>query len=107
MDLDMTLLRFTSVFSFLYMIFTIITGAFNNNVVDFPNELNIVSGSVAILQIWDRFYEISLRPKTLPIKFSSSNFGPVSTQKQHVINLHVYYMPTRFLNSKAFESYVM
>ena len=51
MDLDMTLLRFTSIFSFLYMIFTIITGAFNNNVENFPNELNIVSGSVAIVQI--------------------------------------------------------
>ena len=51
MDLDMTLLRFTSIFSFLYMIFTIITGAFNNNVEDFPNELNIVNGVVAITQI--------------------------------------------------------
>ena len=51
MDLDMTLLRFTSVFSFLYMIFTIITGAFNNNVENFPNELNIINGSVAIVQI--------------------------------------------------------
>lgn len=51
MDLDMTLLRFTSIFSFLYMIFTIITGAFNNEVENYPNELNIISGVVAIIQI--------------------------------------------------------
>ena len=51
MDLDMTLLRFTSIFSFLYMIFTIITGAFNNNVPEYPNELNIISGSVSIIQV--------------------------------------------------------
>ena len=51
MDLDMTLLRLTSIFSFLYMIFTIISGAFNNHVVDYPNELNIVNGTVAIIQI--------------------------------------------------------
>lgn len=51
MDLDMSLLRFTSIFSFLYMIFTIITGAFNNHVVDYPNELNIINGIVAIIQI--------------------------------------------------------
>ncbi len=50
MDLDMSLLRFTSVFSFLYMIFTIITGTFNSNLENFPNELNIVNGCVAIIQ---------------------------------------------------------
>ena len=38
-DLDTVLLRFTSFFSFIYMIFTIITGAFNTDVDDFPNEL--------------------------------------------------------------------
>ena len=51
MDMDMSLLRFTSVFSFLYMIFTIITGTFNSNLENFPNELNIVNGCVAITQI--------------------------------------------------------
>ena len=51
MDLDMTLLRFTSVFSFLYMIFTIITGTFNSHLENYPNELNIINGCVAIVQI--------------------------------------------------------
>ena len=47
----MKLLRFTSVFAFLYMIFTIITGAFNTNVMNFPDELHIVNGVVSIVQI--------------------------------------------------------
>jgi hypothetical protein len=33
------------------MVFTIITGSFNNHIVDFPNELHIVNGVISILQI--------------------------------------------------------
>jgi hypothetical protein len=51
MDLDLALLRFTSIFSFLYMIFTIITGTFNGHLENYPNELNIVNGCIAITQI--------------------------------------------------------
>ena len=48
---DVKLLRFTSIFAFIYMIFTIITGAFNSNVADFPDELHIINGVISILQI--------------------------------------------------------
>jgi hypothetical protein len=48
---DMKLLRFSSVFAMTYMVFTIITGSFNNHIVDFPNELHIVNGVISILQI--------------------------------------------------------
>jgi hypothetical protein len=50
-DLDMSLLRLTSIFFFLYNIFTIITGSFNMHIKHFPNWLNIVNGSVSILEI--------------------------------------------------------
>ncbi len=50
MDLDMLLLRFTAIFSFLYMLFTIITGNFNKEVKRF-RALNIINGVVSILQI--------------------------------------------------------
>ena len=50
-DLDMFLLRFTSFFSFMYMIFTIITGAFNQHLEDFPNELHIVNGVCDLIQV--------------------------------------------------------
>ena len=49
MDLDMLLLRFTAIFSFLYMFFTIITGNFNKEVEHF-RALNIINGIVSILQ---------------------------------------------------------
>jgi hypothetical protein len=48
------LLRLTAIFSYIYMIFTIITGAFNDDSADtpdFPGELHIVEGVVAILQV--------------------------------------------------------
>jgi len=51
-DLDMFLLRFTSFFSFMYMIFTIITGAFNQHVDDFPNELHIINGVCDLTQVF-------------------------------------------------------
>ena len=51
MDLDMSLLRFTSIFFFLYMIFTIITGCFHVRVKNFPNCLNVIDGIVSIVQI--------------------------------------------------------
>ena len=50
-DLDMFLLRFTSFFSFMYMIFTIITGAFNHHVENFPNELHIINGVCDLVQV--------------------------------------------------------
>lgn len=50
-DLDLFLLRFTSFFSFLYMLFTMITGAFNHHIQDFPNELHIINGLCDLLQI--------------------------------------------------------
>jgi hypothetical protein len=49
MDLDMSLLRFTAIFSYLYMLFTIITGNFNKEVKNF-RALNIINGVVSILQ---------------------------------------------------------
>ena len=51
-DLDMFLLRFTSFFSFMYMIFTIITGAFNQHVDDFTNELHIINGVCDLTQVF-------------------------------------------------------
>jgi hypothetical protein len=50
MDLDMTLLRFTSIFTFLYMIFTTITGTFNKNVKNFQ-ALNVAYGVMSVTQI--------------------------------------------------------
>lgn len=47
----MFLLRFTSFFSFMYMIFTIITGAFNHHINDFPNELHIINGVCDLVQV--------------------------------------------------------
>ena len=50
MDLDMTLLRFTSIFVFLYMIFTVITAVFSENMTHF-HTISIVSGISTILEI--------------------------------------------------------
>ena len=50
LDLDMTLLRSTSVFVFLYMMFTIITAVFSTNITHF-HTISIVSGIAAIMQI--------------------------------------------------------
>ena len=50
-DLDGTLLRFSSVFILLYNIFTIITGAFSETKIDFPNEVHILNGVVEIVQV--------------------------------------------------------
>ena len=47
----MNLLRFSSIFSFLYSIFIIITGAFTDQNEDNFPALNIVDGTLAILQI--------------------------------------------------------
>ncbi len=47
----MKLLRFTSIFAFMYMLFTIITGSFNTNLADFPDELHVVNGVISIIQI--------------------------------------------------------
>ncbi len=52
-DLDLSLIRFSVFFTFLYLVFTIITGVFNGDVrdFDFPNELHVVNGVVEMIQI--------------------------------------------------------
>jgi len=50
-DLDETLLRFGSLFTFLYSTFTIITGSFNAHIENFPNEVFVLNGVLEILQI--------------------------------------------------------
>jgi hypothetical protein len=51
MDMDLTLLKLTSFFYFLYMIFTIITGIFKEHEAEFPDRLIVLYGCVGILQI--------------------------------------------------------
>lgn len=51
MDMDLTLLKLTSFFYFLYMIFTIITGTFKEHETEFPDRLIVIYGCVGILQI--------------------------------------------------------
>ena len=51
MDLDTFLLKFTSFFILIYMIFTLITGAFNKEIEDFSHDLHIINGVCEILQI--------------------------------------------------------
>ncbi len=36
----------------MYMIFTVITGAFNDHVNDFPNELHLINGVVDLTQVF-------------------------------------------------------
>lgn len=50
-NLDISLLRFTSFFAYLYHAFTIITGVFNANVKNFPNRIHNINGIVATIQI--------------------------------------------------------
>lgn len=50
-QLDMVLLYFTGFFSYLYMIFTIITGAFHAFLADFAGHMHIVNGVLQISQI--------------------------------------------------------
>lgn len=67
MDLDMKLLRFTSLFAYIYMIFTIITGVFHTNIIEFPNELHVVNGCVSIIQITMQIAFIdNLKHKVIP-----------------------------------------
>lgn len=74
-DLDLFLLRFTSFFSFLYMIFTMITGAFNHNIEGFPNELHIINGLCDLLQIILQLCFIqSLKQKVYLFFFVKSSF---------------------------------
>ena len=47
----MKLLRFTSVFAIVYMLFTILTGSFNSHLVNFPDELHVINGVISIAQI--------------------------------------------------------
>ena len=49
-DLDMTLLRFTSVFTFLYMIFIVITGSFSDKYQHYK-ALNVTYGVVSMIQV--------------------------------------------------------
>ncbi len=44
-------LRFTAFFAYIYLSFTVITGAFNHHVEDFPNALHIVNGVAEAAQI--------------------------------------------------------
>lgn len=50
-SLDLSLLRFTAFFAYLYICFTIITGAFNAHFHNFPNGLHIVNGVTEAIQI--------------------------------------------------------
>lgn len=45
------LYRFTAFFAYMYLSFTVITGAFNHHVENFPNALHIVNGVVEAAQI--------------------------------------------------------
>ena len=72
-DLDMVLLRFTSFFSFMYSVFTIITGAFNHHVEEFPNELHIVNGTLDLIQIFLQLCFIA----SLKQKVSKNNLAKV------------------------------
>eukprot|EP00095_Tigriopus_kingsejongensis_P008824 maker-scaffold280_size224562-snap-gene-0.12 protein:Tk08824 transcript:maker-scaffold280_size224562-snap-gene-0.12-mRNA-1 annotation:"conserved hypothetical protein" len=66
-NLDITLLRFTSFFAYLYHSFTIITGVFNANVKNFPNKIHNINGFVAIVQITlQLIFIFDLRRKELP-----------------------------------------
>jgi len=66
-DLDETLLRFGSVFTFLYSTFTIITGSFNGHIEGFPNEVFILNGVMEILQIILQVIFIhNLKEKVMP-----------------------------------------
>jgi len=66
-DLDETLLRFGSLFTFLYSTFTIITGSFNAHIENFPNEVFILNGVLEILQIILQVIFIhNLKEKVLP-----------------------------------------
>jgi len=66
-DLDETLLRFGSIFTFLYSTFTIITGSFNGHIEGFPNEVFILNGVMEILQIILQVIFIhNLKEKVLP-----------------------------------------
>jgi len=71
-DLDEALLRFGSVFSFLYAIFTIITGSFSDHIEDkvdedFPQQLHTLNGLVEIIQIVLQIIFIhNLKAKELP-----------------------------------------
>jgi len=71
-DLDEALLRFGSVFSFLYAIFTIITGSFSDHIEgqvnsDFPQQLHVLNGIMEILQIVLQIIFIhNLKEKELP-----------------------------------------
>lgn len=69
-DFDMSLLRFTSIFYFLYMIFSIITGSFNLHIKHFPNWLTVLNGIVTIVQICMQIafiYDLKHKVRYLPI----------------------------------------
>jgi len=66
-DLDETLLRFGSVFTFLYSTFVIITGSFNGHIEGFPNEVFILNGILEIMQaILQVIFIHNLKEKVLP-----------------------------------------
>ena len=48
----MFLLKFTSFFSLMYVIFTIITGCFNAKIEGFPNELHVINGVFEMVQLF-------------------------------------------------------
>jgi hypothetical protein len=49
-DLDMMLLRFCSIFTFLYLIFVIITGSFHDGL-QYYKTLNVTFGVVSMVQV--------------------------------------------------------
>ena len=50
-DLDMMLLRFCSIFTFLYLIFVIITGSFHDDGFQYYKTLNVTFGVVSMVQV--------------------------------------------------------
>jgi len=66
-DLDETLLRFGSLFTFLYSTFTIITGSFNGHIEGFPNEVFVLNGVMEIIQcVLQIIFIHNLKEKVLP-----------------------------------------
>ena len=81
LDLDLALLRFSSLFAFLYLCLTVVTGAFFDGDAgaesDFPGELHVANGAVEAAQaVLQMAFFMELKNKVMTVYYGrSANFS--------------------------------
>ncbi len=92
-DLDLDLLRFSSFFAYLYLCFTVITGAFNRHQ-DFPGGLHIANGVVEATQVTLQLvFLMELKDKASTASTRKDNFRKSAKETSDIVPLDILHLP--------------